>query len=576
LVNTDVSGILRIEFDKTVSSPNYNFTLDPSYIATLGPMSDVSGGFVWEGTLTRTEDMNKLGNKLDFDFSYNGVEVSANLVFDVVQNADVKTKPIWALSKSDTVNNVFTKTLQMSPNGSLMGFVNGANVEIYRKTESSNWVSDVSYIGHKFALTNNHIAIASDASLQIYDYSGNSWNIMNGGNRAYSNIIALSINVDGNVVAVSDNSDVKLFKDISNNWIRINRYNNASVKGLSLSPNGLKLGMGIGNTGEDFSSIIVEDVVDTTPPVITLDGSATMTIELYTPWVEPGYTASDNNDGDISNNVVITGIVDVSNVGVYTLYYDVSDNAGNEAVTVTRTVNVAEPIPVWSYPDTDIFELVDLYTNLEDMGATTTQTITLSGNSNTFLNGNYTVTDTGSHLNNTTYSSRQIFRSDNAYGYSFFQPNTHNDPVYGTLTLPFINQRPYDSTTKLYVGATSSNSIATYYSELATNGQTYDGNFLIFKFPFRVQPSSFECHFIGSDNVVAFALLGSNDNGTTYDLVGENTDFSTGVSLRSFTTSTTSKYDTFKFVITAVNFPGNWSSWEVKQIKLFGDIDTLT
>ena len=74
--------------------------------------------------------------------------------------------------------------------------------------------------------------------------------------------------------------------------------------------------------------------------MITLDGSVTMTIEVGTTWVEPGYTAIDNFDGDISNNVEITGFVDVSNIGVYILNYDVSDNAGNVASQVTRTVNV--------------------------------------------------------------------------------------------------------------------------------------------------------------------------------------------------------------------------------------------
>lgn len=137
-----------------------------------------------------------------------------------------------------------------------------------------------------------------------------------------------------------------------------------------------------------------------------------------------------------------------------------------------------------------------------------------------------------------------------------------------------MDKRPYDINTKLYVGATSNNSIATYYSQTATNSNTYDGNFVIFKFPFLVEPSSFECHFVITTGIIAFALLGSNDDGATWDLVGENTDHSTGVSFRSFTTNTTSKYDTFKFIITAVNFPSSWSSWEVKQIKLFGDIYT--
>ena len=263
LVDSDVSATLRIESDKSLSSPNLNnfIQIDPSYIATLGQMSDVSGGFVWEGVLTRTPNMNKLGNKLDL--SYNGTEITANLVFDVVENSELRKQKL-SLTNSDIVNKGFTNTLQMSPNGLLMGFIDGSNVEIYRKVDTSyTWNHDVSYNGHSFALTNNNVAIASDVSLQIYDYSGSSWNIMNGGNITYSNVVALSINVDGTYVAVSNNTDVKIYKFVDPNWIHYSLFSNENVKGLSLSPNGLKLGMGIGNVGENFSSILVEDVVDT-------------------------------------------------------------------------------------------------------------------------------------------------------------------------------------------------------------------------------------------------------------------------------------------------------------------------
>ena len=92
MVDTDISGILRIEFNESVpSSSDFNITLDPSYIATLGPMSYTSGGFVWEGVLIRTPNMNKLGNKLDL--SYNGIKNTANLVFDAVENSELINVP---------------------------------------------------------------------------------------------------------------------------------------------------------------------------------------------------------------------------------------------------------------------------------------------------------------------------------------------------------------------------------------------------------------------------------------------------------------------------------------------------
>jgi hypothetical protein len=86
-------------------------------------------------------------------------------------------------------------------------------------------------------------------------------------------------------------------------------------------------------------------VVDTTPPGITLLGDNPMTLELGTPYIEPRYVATDNYDGDITANVVVTGSVDHNIVGTYTLYYDVSDSSGNPAQQVTRVVEVVETAP---------------------------------------------------------------------------------------------------------------------------------------------------------------------------------------------------------------------------------------
>ena len=80
-------------------------------------------------------------------------------------------------------------------------------------------------------------------------------------------------------------------------------------------------------------------VPDTTPPVITLTGGSTVTRYRGNVWVEPGYTAIDNVDGNITSRVVVTGTVNTAVIGTYILTYTVSDNAGNIA-SVTRTVNV--------------------------------------------------------------------------------------------------------------------------------------------------------------------------------------------------------------------------------------------
>lgn len=80
---------------------------------------------------------------------------------------------------------------------------------------------------------------------------------------------------------------------------------------------------------------------DTTPPVITLLGGATVDLIAGDCFMDAGSTASDNVDGDISGNIVVGGdAVDGSTAGTFLVTYNVSDAAGNAASQVTRTVIV--------------------------------------------------------------------------------------------------------------------------------------------------------------------------------------------------------------------------------------------
>ena len=80
--------------------------------------------------------------------------------------------------------------------------------------------------------------------------------------------------------------------------------------------------------------------VDNTAPVITLVGDGVVQNEWTVPFVDPGATAVDNVDGDISSRIVASSTIDVNVVGAYTVIYNVTDTAGNAAVPVVRTVNV--------------------------------------------------------------------------------------------------------------------------------------------------------------------------------------------------------------------------------------------
>lgn len=78
---------------------------------------------------------------------------------------------------------------------------------------------------------------------------------------------------------------------------------------------------------------------DDVSPTITLTGGNTVYTTVNTSYDELGYVATDNCDGDLTNQVIITGDIDTSKLGTYQKVYTVKDSAGNEA-SITRTVVV--------------------------------------------------------------------------------------------------------------------------------------------------------------------------------------------------------------------------------------------
>jgi hypothetical protein len=78
---------------------------------------------------------------------------------------------------------------------------------------------------------------------------------------------------------------------------------------------------------------------DTNPPTITLNGSAAIQLTVGDTFTDPGATALDDVDGDLTAKIVVSGSVDTSTPGMYTLTYSVSDAAGNNA-QVSRVVTV--------------------------------------------------------------------------------------------------------------------------------------------------------------------------------------------------------------------------------------------
>ena len=94
-----------------------------------------------------------------------------------------------------------------------------------------------------------------------------------------------------------------------------------------------------GNTGTAQRSLVY---VDTTPPEITLNGLGEMTIQSGDSYQDPGYTATDAGDGDLTDQVTTEGGVDPGTPGDYTITYSATDSAGNTG-TAQRLVHVKKP-----------------------------------------------------------------------------------------------------------------------------------------------------------------------------------------------------------------------------------------
>lgn len=91
-----------------------------------------------------------------------------------------------------------------------------------------------------------------------------------------------------------------------------------------------------GNEGTVIRKVIVADI---SVPKLTLKGEVEMYIPLGGTFEEPGYTALDNADGDITSKVKVKGTVNTDKKGLHSITYTVKDSFGNET-SVTRKVYV--------------------------------------------------------------------------------------------------------------------------------------------------------------------------------------------------------------------------------------------
>lgn len=94
-------------------------------------------------------------------------------------------------------------------------------------------------------------------------------------------------------------------------------------------------------------------VVDVTSPSITLIGNTEVYLDDINGYVEPGFTAEDNYDGNITSNVTSETIKYSENY--YEIHYIVKDSSNNE-VTATRKVHISKGTVYLTFDDGPSFQ----------------------------------------------------------------------------------------------------------------------------------------------------------------------------------------------------------------------------
>ncbi len=294
--------------------------------------------------------------------------------------------------------------------------------------------------------------------------------------------------------------------------------------------------------GNNASTIRTVNVIaDTIAPVITLNGSSSVTLELQQAYNELGATATDNIDGDLTSSIVTSGSVNTNVAGTYTITYSVSDAAGNsDSTTRTVTVNPDTTAPVISLVGASIINLNvgDSYT---DQGATATDnidgnltsSIVVSGSVNTNVSGNYTLTYNVSDAagNAATPVSRVVNVNEVANGcsggISTFPYSEGFENGIGSWTQSSADDLNWtvdaNGTPSSNTGPSSAIQGSNYiFVEASGNGTGYPNKRAIITSPcFDLSSATeanftFKYHMFGSTNAGSVALEVSNNEGVTW------------------------------------------------------------
>lgn len=222
------------------------------------------------------------------------------------------------------------------------------------------------------------------------------------------------------------------------------------------------------NIKKDF----IVKVVDKIPPDIELKGDNPAYVCPNKDYIEEGYTALDNYDGDITNKVVSTGDVDTNTIGKYKITYEVKDSSDNafsidrEVIVIKRPVYSGDGIIYLTFDDGPSYLTEEILDILDREGIKATFFVCGANESTKrAYNSGHTI---GLHSNTHSYS--YIYTSSNNY---FNDLNNISDKVFNVINIrPNIIRFPGGSSNT--VSRKYNNGIMSYLTvEVVNRGYNY-------------------------------------------------------------------------------------------------------
>ena len=262
-----------------------------------------------------------------------------------------------------------------------------AIIEILNNTVNMTVMDDIAYA--KVTVTNYSANGPVEFNITAYDKTGNVFNVTEEDITSNNTVIDTIDPTLVNLTISSNNTNTSFAKANDNVTITLtttepigsisgtilNQMINAKINGTistvsilvdqSTTNGPIEFSMGITDTNGEYMTTFNQDqlektnvFVDTMPPVITLrsginsvmdpDGNVGDWIEINNTYSNPTSIIRDN-DPTYRGPASITSDVNTSAVGIYHVRYDATDNAGNIAESVYRTVSVLnhnDPIDV--------------------------------------------------------------------------------------------------------------------------------------------------------------------------------------------------------------------------------------